>query len=275
MVNLPGLASSRDLARDAPGLGLGLHVNLTLGAPVLAAGAVPSLVDASGRFVRDRERVGEVGVPSEIRDEAAAQAKRFEEAFGRRPTHFDTHYHMHRLPRVLAAVLEVAADLGLPVRAVTPEMAIQIRRRGLPAADRMVGDVGPDAYWTAESLVRFIQTAEEGITELMCHPGYADQALSVSTYREQREGSCVRCAIRARKLRWRRPASDSSTMRSWPPCRGIGCDRGPGKRRNLGRGCGRHGACGRVGRSNRSHPQFSHRGHGAPRQRRGPSQEPP
>ena len=188
MVNLPGLASSRDLARDAPGLGLGLHVNLTLGAPVLAAGAVPSLVDASGRFVRDRERVGEVGVPSEIRDEAAAQAKRFEEAFGRRPTHMDTHYHMHRLPRVLAAVLEVAADLGLPVRAVTPEMAIQIRRRGLPAADRMVGDVGPDAYWTVERLVTFIQTAEEGVTELMCHPGHADEALSVSTYREQREG---------------------------------------------------------------------------------------
>ena len=37
MVNLPGLAVSRDLARQTPGLGLGLHVNLTLGAPVLAA----------------------------------------------------------------------------------------------------------------------------------------------------------------------------------------------------------------------------------------------
>ena len=188
MVNLPGLAASRDLAREVPGLGLGLHVNLTLGAPVLPAHAVPSLVDASGRFVRDRERVGEVGVPSELRDEAAAQAKRFEAVFGCRPTHVDTHYHMHRLPRVLAAVLEVAADLGLPVRAVTPEMAIQIRRRGLPSVDRMVGDVGPDAYWTPESLIRFIETAEEGVTELMCHPGYADEALSVSTYREQREG---------------------------------------------------------------------------------------
>jgi predicted glycoside hydrolase/deacetylase ChbG (UPF0249 family) len=95
---------------------------------------------------------------------------------------------MHRLPRVLAAVLEVAADLRLPVRAVTPEMAIQIRRRGLPAVDRMVGDVGPDAYWTAESLLRFIETVEEGVTELMCHPGYADEALSVSGYRAQREG---------------------------------------------------------------------------------------
>jgi len=199
MVNLPGLAASRDLAREVPGLGLGLHVNLTLGAPVLDVGAVPSLVDASGRFVRDRERVGEVGAPAEIRDEAAAQVKRFEEAFGRRPTHIDTHYHMHRLPRVLAAVLEVAADLGLPVRAVTPEMAVQIRRRGLPAADRMVGDVGPDAYWTPERLVTCITTVEEGDTELMCHPGYADGALSVSTYCEQREGELrALCDPRAR-----------------------------------------------------------------------------
>lgn len=188
MVNLPGLATSRDLARQAPGLGLGLHVNLTFGVPVLAPGAVPSLVDAAGRFVRDRERVGEVGVVSEIRDEAAAQAKKFEEVFERRPTHIDTHYHMHRLPRVLDAVLEVASDLELPVRAVTPEMAVHIRRRGLPAPDRMVGDVGTDAYWTPESLIALMKAAENGVTELMCHPGYADQALSVSTYREQREG---------------------------------------------------------------------------------------
>jgi hypothetical protein len=188
MVNLPGLARSRDLATEAPGLGLGLHVNLTLGAPVLAPAAVVSLVDASGCFVRDRERVGQFGVPAEIRDEAAAQAKRFADVFGRHPTHIDTHYHMHRLPRILDAVLEVAADLGLPVRAVTPEMARQIRARGLRASDRMIGDVGPEAYWNAESLVRSIETAEEGVTELMCHPGYADDALSMSTYCKQREG---------------------------------------------------------------------------------------
>jgi hypothetical protein len=188
MVNLPGLARSRDLAREAPTLGLGLHVNLTLGAPVLAPVEVASLVDASGRFVRDRERMGEVGVPAEIRDEAAAQARQFTEVFGRHPTHIDTHYHMHRLPRILDAVLEVAADLGLPVRAVTPEMAWQIRSRGVPAPDRMVGDVGPDAYWTAQSLVRSIEMMEQGVTELMCHPGYADDALSMSTYCKQREG---------------------------------------------------------------------------------------
>ena len=78
-------------------------------------------------------------------------------------------------------------------------LAARIRRRGLPAVDRMVGDVGPDAYWTPERLVTFITTAQKGVTELMCHPGYADEALSVSTYREQREGELrVLCDPRAR-----------------------------------------------------------------------------
>ncbi|RPI09191.1 MAG: ChbG/HpnK family deacetylase [Zetaproteobacteria bacterium] len=188
MVNLPGLERTRDLAREAPGLDIGLHVNFTLGPPILPASAVASLVDPSGHFVRDRERVGDVGALSEIRDEAAAQAKRFEEVFGRRATHLDTHYHTHRLPRVFEAVLEVAEGLRLPVRAVTPEMALQIRGRGLPAPDRMVGDVGAEAYWTAQNLVALAGTLEEGVTELMCHPGYADDTLSVSSYCAQRDG---------------------------------------------------------------------------------------
>jgi predicted glycoside hydrolase/deacetylase ChbG (UPF0249 family) len=188
MVNLPGLAHTRDAARATPGLGLGLHVNLTLGIPVLSSTTVPSLVDANGCFARDRDRVGEVGVPSELRDEVAAQAKRFEEVFGRRPTHLDTHYHMHRLPRVLAAVLDVAADLRVPVRAVTAEMAPEIRRRGVVAPDRMVGDVGAGPYWTTETLLAFLEALGDGVTELMCHPGYADAALAVSSYCAQREG---------------------------------------------------------------------------------------
>ena len=113
MVNLPGLMRSRDLARDADRLGLGLHVNFTLGAPVLPGATVRSLTDASGHFVRDRDRLGQFGVPSEIRDETAAQATRFKEVFGCLFTHLDIYYHMYRLPRVFAAVLEVAADLGV------------------------------------------------------------------------------------------------------------------------------------------------------------------
>jgi predicted glycoside hydrolase/deacetylase ChbG (UPF0249 family) len=187
MVNLPGLPSAAALARDLPGLSAGLHVNLTFGPPVLPPERVRSLVDGTGVFVRDRERLGHAGEPGEVRDEVRAQARRFEQVVGRPPSHVDSHYHMHRHPAVFEAVMDLAATLGVPVRAVAPEMADAIRRRGVRCPDRMTGDVGPDAYWTVARLQGLIPTLPEGVTEICCHPGYWDPALAVSSYGPQRE----------------------------------------------------------------------------------------
>lgn len=187
MVNLPGLERSRELACEAPRLGLGLHLNLTFGPPVLPSQRVPSLVDGNARFVRDRARVGEVGEPSEIRAEWAAQAERFAAVFGREPTHLDTHHHVHRHPRIFEAALDLAERLAIPLRALTPELAQRIRGRHLPAVDQAVGDVGPDAFWQPARLIDFLRRLPPGVTELMCHPGYADGALSASSYCVQRE----------------------------------------------------------------------------------------
>lgn len=129
MVNLPGLEMSRVLSQAHPRLGLGLHLNLTFGPPVLPPGKVRSLVDDAGRFVRDHGRLREAGDPSEIRQELAAQVERFRAIFGHSPSHLDTHHHIHRHPPVLEAVLDLAVGLGVPVRAFTPEMAARIRWR--------------------------------------------------------------------------------------------------------------------------------------------------
>jgi len=187
MVNLPGLERSRDLARETSRLGLGLHLNLTFGRPVLPPAKVASLVDGTGCFIRNPGRVGEAGDLSEIREELAAQAEWFETVFGCRPSHLDTHHHVHRHPRIFDVVLDLAGALGIPLRAFTPEMADRIRKRHLPAADRAIGDVGPDPFWQPGSLLAFFQDLPPGVTELMCHPGYADAALAGSSYCIQRE----------------------------------------------------------------------------------------
>lgn len=187
MVNLPGLEKSRDLAREFPRLGLGLHFNLTLGPPVLPPGRVSSLVDGSGRFVRDHARLENAGDLSEIRAEWAAQIERFESVFGRQPTHLDAHHHVHRHARIFEVALDLAERQGLPLRALTPEMVERIRRRRLSAVDRAVGDVGPEAFWQPARLVDFLRGLPPGVTELMCHPGFADDALSLSSYCAQRE----------------------------------------------------------------------------------------
>jgi predicted glycoside hydrolase/deacetylase ChbG (UPF0249 family) len=108
--------------------------------------------------------------------------------FANSPSHLDTHHHIHRHSRILQAVLDLAAGLGVPVRAIEPAMAARIRDRHLLAVDRAEGDVGPDPYWTTERLLTFLVSLREGVTELICHPGYADAALSASSYSTQREG---------------------------------------------------------------------------------------
>jgi predicted glycoside hydrolase/deacetylase ChbG (UPF0249 family) len=186
MVNLPGLEGARDLVRSAPGLDVGLHLNLTFGQPVLPATALPSLVDGSGRFIRDPRRQAQAGDPGQMGRELAAQAARFGTVFGRPPSHVDSHHHLHRFAPVLDVTLDLAASLGLPLRALSPEMAGRIRGRGLAAPDRVVGDVGPEPYWTRERLLATIASVEEGVTELVCHPGYSDATLD-SSYATQRD----------------------------------------------------------------------------------------
>jgi predicted glycoside hydrolase/deacetylase ChbG (UPF0249 family) len=186
MVNLPGLEEMRDVDRSAPALDVGLHLNLTFGPPVLPPPAVSSLVDASGRFIRDPRRQALASDPAQVRQELAAQAARFRAVFGRLPSHLDSHHHLHRFAPVLEAALDLAGSLNLPLRALSSEMAGQIRGRGLAAPDRMVGDVGPQAYWARERLLATIASLEEGVTELVCHPGYADATLD-SSYATQRD----------------------------------------------------------------------------------------
>ncbi len=187
LVNLPGLVQRRDLAAEAPHLGLGLHLNLTFGPPVLPPSRVPSLVDAGGQFVHDRARPGLAGNPSDVRAEWTAQIERFEAVFSRRPTHLDAHHHVHRHPRIFEVALDLAAGLGIPLRAITPEMAGRIRARGLPAVDRTVGDVGPEAFWNTARLLAFLRDLPAGVTELICHPGRLDGAPAASSYWKQRE----------------------------------------------------------------------------------------
>jgi predicted glycoside hydrolase/deacetylase ChbG (UPF0249 family) len=187
LVNLPGLAASREAAAAVPGLDVGLHFNLTLGPPVLPPERVVSLLDAAGRFRRDPDRFVACGDPGEIRAELTAQLERFLTLFGRAPTHLDSHHHIHRHPRVLEAVLQVAEASRLPVRPTPPEVGALLRRRGIPTVDRTLGDITEAALRDPGRLAELLSTLPDGVAELICHPGYQDADLAVSRYAAERE----------------------------------------------------------------------------------------
>ncbi len=174
-------------AAGLPGLGMGLHLNLTWGTPVSPPEAVPTLVDGDGRLRRDPSCLAEAAEIDEIRREADAQIEAFGRRFGRAPTHLDSHHHVHRLPRVMEVVMSVALAARLPLRSQDAGLREGLRRRGVRTLDHFVGDAGADPYWTTERLLDTLSALAVGVTELMCHPGRYDDALAYSRYGRQRE----------------------------------------------------------------------------------------
>jgi chitin disaccharide deacetylase len=169
--------------RDS-GLGIGLHVNLTLGRP-LTRGA--SLVDASGRFVRDARRAAARVERRHVDAEIAAQVEKFLDLFKRPPTHLDTHHHVGLHPPVRESVQALARHLGVPVRSQDAAARARARGAGLRTPDHFFGESGPDAYWTPARTRAHLRALPPGTSEFMTHPGWFDDGLAYSRYARQRE----------------------------------------------------------------------------------------
>ena len=169
-------------------LGLGLHVNLTLGKP-LSKGR--SLVDAQGRFVRDARRAAARATVRDVEREVAAQIERFIKLVGRQPTHLDSHHHVGLHEPVAGVVLEAARRLGVPVRSQNEAARRRARSIGLGTPDAFFGESGPDAYWTLARTLRHLRDLPAGVSEFMTHPGVFDEALGYSRYGRQRETELV------------------------------------------------------------------------------------
>lgn len=187
MANLPGLGERLLACGAYPELGVGLHLNVTHGEPLSKAAKVPSLADAEGRFRRDPRRVIRSGDRGEIETEFRAQYRAFVEAGGRKPTHLDTHHHLHRDPEILGILLALGEEFGLPIRTMDPATRARARARRVATTDAHVGDVGAEPFWTVPSLLAAIDGLGEGVTELCCHPGRFDGDLAFSRYGRQRE----------------------------------------------------------------------------------------
>ena len=98
MVNMPGTQTAAEIARKAPALAIGLHINISLGNPLTRCESLtengkfqkPSVIGTDDRY---REE--------ELYSEMRAQYSRFLELTGRRPTHIDSHLYVHqKFPKV-------------------------------------------------------------------------------------------------------------------------------------------------------------------------------
>src|SRR5262249_19183140 len=95
-----------------------------------------------------------------------------------RPTHLDSHHHLHMSEPVAAVTAELADDLSVPLRGreIPYEASFFARRDGRRDLDL----IGPG------HLIDLIVSLPAGWTELGCHPG-SGVGDDVSSYAEERE----------------------------------------------------------------------------------------
>ena len=174
-------------ARDA-GLGLGLHVNFTLGTPLTRG---RSLTGADGRFIRDARRAAAQVTAADAEREVQAQVGAFVTLAKRAPTHLDSHHHVATHGAVRSAFLAAARRLGVPVRSEDAPARARARGAGLRTTDHFFGGSGPDPYWSLARTLAHLRAVPPGVSEFMTHPGLFDAHLAYSRYGRQRETELI------------------------------------------------------------------------------------
>lgn len=189
LVNLPVEPATVLALRRRRNLGVGLHLNVTLGSPVSRRFRRGSLTDASGVF-RRWNRLRKLPSAADVTSEYAAQIERFRKLFGRLPTHLDTHHQLHDRFFFLKILCHAARRFRLPVRTsrLSRHAAARPLFRGLRSPESLIGDLRAENYWRCSSLKKALASVEAGTHELMCHPGYVDEDLvRLSSFTKGRE----------------------------------------------------------------------------------------
>lgn len=215
MANGMAFDSAVSATSATPELSIGVHLNLTQGRPVSSASHIPSIVTSNGSFypgpgMLARQVLRGKAKLKDIETELRNQIQKIASA-GIRITHLDGHKHIHLLPSIFDVVLKLACDYGIrcvrcpvepaasalgPLRSGRhglPNMAKQyllaralselaacqagkVRNAGLFLPDHFYG-LSQTGFLDAALLEQILLALPEGTSEIMCHPGYVDEAL--------------------------------------------------------------------------------------------------
>ncbi|HXM95158.1 MAG TPA: ChbG/HpnK family deacetylase [Candidatus Dormibacteraeota bacterium] len=224
LANAVAFASATELARATPRLGVGVHLNLSDGRPVVPSELVKSLLDDQGNFAAGPEnlllRLARRALRlEEVEREWDAQIQKVRDA-RIEVTHLDGHKHVHMLPGLFEIALRLAKRHGIGAVRVSHETStlrtalsagdkqkttgvlkqgLQARglkliardarelaaRAGITTSDYFCG-VAQTGKLTREGVRELLRKLPEGTTEMMCHPGFADVDLQNSATRLQK-----------------------------------------------------------------------------------------
>ncbi|MDE2181993.1 MAG: hopanoid biosynthesis-associated protein HpnK [Alphaproteobacteria bacterium] len=200
MVAAPAAADAVKRAKAMPQLGVGLHLVLVEGRPMMPPSTIPALVGADGNFRLDMvresfEMVLRASLRRQLAEEIEAQFQAFA-ATGLKLDHVNTHKHFHLHPVIAGLILSIGRKYGLRsmrvpyeppslLRRIEPVhgtgrieriWARHLRRRlgraGVWSPDRVFGLAWSGAM-TAARLTALLSLLPDGITEIYTHPATA------------------------------------------------------------------------------------------------------
>lgn len=203
MMNIQTTADDIAIAlNETPRLGMGVHLVLTMGKPLSPRVAISSAVDENGNFFKYTpfiENLPNLKI-DEVKVEWRAQIERFIQAAGRKPTHLDSHHHSSFFsPELFHAMLELAKEYDCAIRfpfTEKPSSELEETAKHAPGLVKEFNPPRPDRFIvnfydegaTMEALLDIIAHLPDGTNEIMCHPGYVDEAFAQeSIYNFQRE----------------------------------------------------------------------------------------
>jgi hopanoid biosynthesis associated protein HpnK len=203
MTNMPAAVDAVKIAKEMPTLGVGVHLNLTEGPSVSKEACVERLIDSEGRFACSPIKLSLLSlaghrIRNAIRTELAAQIQWVIDR-GLKPTHLDSHQHIHAFPALFSIVYQLAGRFG--IRAVrwpfepeelsrTPwpltsedgrvralKVRIMARINRLQNKDFLKNDILFGLAHTGKIDVNFFKAValynSAATAEIMTHPGFA------------------------------------------------------------------------------------------------------
>ena len=215
LANGRAFESALAAAKSNPQLGIGVHLNLSDGPPSARADEVRGLLNEAGELEEGPQslllRIASRSLAlEEVEREWDAQIRKVR-ATGIEPTHLDGHKHVQMLPGLFEIALRLAKKHGIRairvaheestlrsvlssageqkaavvfkqgvqargLKLLAPDAREMAEHAGIATADYFCG-IAQTGVLTREGVEKLLGSLPDGTTELMCHPGYADEEL--------------------------------------------------------------------------------------------------
>ena len=204
MATMSDCDRAMDLAQSNPSLGVGIHLCLTQGTP--RSGKLRSITSGNNEFPRKvPQLLQRISFNRKALNEAKAEwAAQIEYVLNHsmRPTHLDSHKHIHHWPALARIAADLAKEYHIPAIRCADEVTIrsapklsagyrslrflarklktQCVRTELRSTDWFFGLAATGAF-SADIWLNLLEQLPDGTGEVMVHPGYAADPPTDST----------------------------------------------------------------------------------------------